>query len=160
MASKYEHVFSPIKIRGIDFKNRVTLAPPSPNVATQNGEMTRDFVDWMRPFARGGATTLYVGNATVDKLECHDEETQIDLGTDKCILTLSWYAEMAAMYNCHASFEVNHNGKDNRLRDRGPCAVQCLAHHHLLGDFPRQEAGPGANPRHRDDPRENRRHSG
>jgi 2,4-dienoyl-CoA reductase-like NADH-dependent reductase (Old Yellow Enzyme family) len=35
MSSKFEHVFSPIRIRGIDFKNRVTLAPPSPNVASQ-----------------------------------------------------------------------------------------------------------------------------
>jgi 2,4-dienoyl-CoA reductase-like NADH-dependent reductase (Old Yellow Enzyme family)/thioredoxin reductase len=119
MASKYEHVFAPIKIRGIDFKNRVVLAPPSPNVARQDGTMTRDFVDWMRPLARGGAATLYVGNATVDKLECHDEETQIDLGTDKCVLPLSWYAEMAAQYNCHASFEVNHNGKDTAFETVG-----------------------------------------
>ena len=119
MASKYEHVFQPIKIRGIDFKNRVTLAPPSPNVARADGTMTRDFVDWMRPFARGGTSILYVGNATVDKLECHDEETQIDLGTDRCILPLSWYAEMAAQYNCHASFEINHNGKDTAFETVG-----------------------------------------
>ncbi len=119
MGSKYKHVFEPITIRSIDFKNRVTLAPPSPNVANQDGTMTRDFVDWMRPLARGGAATLYVGNATVDKLECHDEETQIDLGTDKCILPLSWYAEMAAQYNCHASFEVNHNGKDTAFETVG-----------------------------------------
>jgi 2,4-dienoyl-CoA reductase-like NADH-dependent reductase (Old Yellow Enzyme family) len=81
--------------------------------------MTRDFVDWMRPFASGGTSILYVGNATVDKTECHDEETQIDLGTDKCVLTLSWYAEMAAQYNCHASLEVNHNGKDTAFETVG-----------------------------------------
>ncbi len=119
MSSSYTHVFSPIRIRGIDFKNRVTLAPPSPNVANQDGTMTRDFVDWMRPFASGGTAILYVGNATVDKAECHDEETQIDLGTDKCVLPLSWYSEMAAQYNCHASFEVNHNGKDTAFETVG-----------------------------------------
>jgi 2,4-dienoyl-CoA reductase-like NADH-dependent reductase (Old Yellow Enzyme family)/NADPH-dependent 2,4-dienoyl-CoA reductase/sulfur reductase-like enzyme len=119
MGSKYTHVFEPITIRGIDFKNRIILAPPSPNVASQDGTMTRDFVDWMRPFARGGTAILYVGNATVDKHECHDEETQIDLGTDRCVLTLSWYAEMAAQYNCHASLEINHNGKDTAFEDVG-----------------------------------------
>lgn len=119
MGSQFKHVFEPIKIRGIDFKNRITLAPPSPNVASQDGTMTRDFVDWMRPFAQGGTSILYVGNATVDKAECHDEETQINLGTDKSILTLSWYAEMAAQYNCHASFEVNHNGKDTAFETVG-----------------------------------------
>jgi 2,4-dienoyl-CoA reductase-like NADH-dependent reductase (Old Yellow Enzyme family)/thioredoxin reductase len=119
MRSKYEHVFNPIKIRGIDFKNRIILAPPSPNVANHHGEMTRDFIDWMRPFARGGTAILYVGNATIDKNECHDEETQIDLGTDRCVLPLSWYSEMAAQYNCHASFEVNHNGKDTAFETVG-----------------------------------------
>ena len=119
MQSRYEHVFNPIKIRGIDFKNRITLAPPSPNVASQDGTMTRDFIDWMRPLARGGTSILYVGNATVDKLECHDEETQIDLGTDRCVLPLSWYAEMAAQHNCHASFEINHNGKDTAFETVG-----------------------------------------
>jgi len=69
MASRYEHVFTPIKIRGIDFKNRVILAPPSPNVARSDGTMTRDFVDWMRPFAQGGTAILYVGNATIDRNE-------------------------------------------------------------------------------------------
>ena len=119
MASRYEHVFTPIKIRGIDFKNRVILAPPSPNVARSDGTMTRDFVDWMRPFAQGGTAILYVGNATIDRNECHDEETQIDLGTDRCVLPLSWYAEMAAQYNCHASFEINHNGKDTAFETVG-----------------------------------------
>ena len=94
--------------------------------------MTRDFVDWMRPFARGGAATLYVGNATVDKTECHDEETQIDLGTDRCVLPLSWYAEMAAQYNCHASFEVNHNGKDTAFETVRSCPVQRVVDHHVV----------------------------
>jgi 2,4-dienoyl-CoA reductase-like NADH-dependent reductase (Old Yellow Enzyme family)/thioredoxin reductase len=119
MRSKYEHVFSPIKIRGIDFKNRVILAPPSPNVANQDGTMSRDFVDWMRPLARGGTAILYVGNASIDITECHDEDCQLDLSSDKCILPLSWYAEMAAQYNCHASLEINHNGKDTAFETVG-----------------------------------------
>ena len=119
MRSKYEHVFAPIKIRGIDFKNRITMAPISPNVASQEGSVTRDFVDWMRPFARGGACTLYVGNASIDIKECHDEDCQLDLSSDKCVLPLSWYAEMASHYNCHASLEINHNGKDTAFETVG-----------------------------------------
>lgn len=40
MRSKFTHVFSPIKIRGIDFKNRIILAPPSPNLASTDGLVT------------------------------------------------------------------------------------------------------------------------
>ncbi len=37
MASNYTHLFSPIKIRGVDFKNRIIHAPPSPNLASPDG---------------------------------------------------------------------------------------------------------------------------
>ena len=119
MASTYKHVFSPIKIRGIDFKNRIVLAPPSPNRASPDGLFTRDLVDWMRMFARGGATTLYLGNSSIDITECKDEECQLDLANSRSMLPLSWYAEMAAAYNCHASLEINHNGKDTAFETVG-----------------------------------------
>ncbi len=112
MGSRYKHVFEPINIRGIDFKNRLVLAPPSPNRASQDGVVTHDFVDWFRMIARGGVGIMYCGNASVAFDECHDEDCQLNLGTDKAILNLSWYAEMADAYNCHASLEINHNGKD------------------------------------------------
>jgi 2,4-dienoyl-CoA reductase-like NADH-dependent reductase (Old Yellow Enzyme family)/thioredoxin reductase len=70
-------------------------------------------------FARGGATTLYVGNSSIDISECKDEECQLDLANPRSILPLSWYAEMAASFNCHASLEINHNGKDTAFETVG-----------------------------------------
>jgi len=119
MASKYSHLFSPIKIRGVDFKNRIILAPPSPNLASPEGLVTHQFVDWFRMFARGGASILYVGNSSIDITECKDEECQLDLSSDRCVLPLSWYAEMAQEFDCHASLEVNHNGKDTTFEAVG-----------------------------------------
>jgi 2,4-dienoyl-CoA reductase-like NADH-dependent reductase (Old Yellow Enzyme family)/thioredoxin reductase len=113
------HVFRPIQIRGIDFKNRITLAPPSPNHASPEGLVTHEFVDWFRMFARGGATVLYVGNSSIDISECKDEECQLDLSNPHTVLPLSWYAEMAAAYDCHASLEINHNGKDTAFEQVG-----------------------------------------
>ena len=40
MASSYSHVFAPIRIRGIDFKNRIFLAPTTPVLATPDGIVT------------------------------------------------------------------------------------------------------------------------
>ncbi|MDR2356259.1 MAG: NAD(P)/FAD-dependent oxidoreductase [Clostridiales Family XIII bacterium] len=119
MGSKYKHLFSPIRIRGIDFKNRITLAPPSPNHASPDGLVTHEFVDWFRMFARGGTSVLYVGNSSIDIRECKDEECQLDLSSDRAVLPLSWYAEMAAAYDCHASLEINHNGKDTAFETVG-----------------------------------------
>jgi 2,4-dienoyl-CoA reductase-like NADH-dependent reductase (Old Yellow Enzyme family)/thioredoxin reductase len=119
MGSAYEHVFAPIRIRGIDFKNRITLAPPSPNHADHHGWVTPAFVDWFRQFARGGAGILYVGNTSIDITESKDEERQLNMTDERCVLPLSWYAEMAQAYGCHASMEINHNGKDTAFETTG-----------------------------------------
>jgi len=119
MASKYTKLFTPIKINGVDFKNRIILAPPSPNLASPDGLVTSQFVDWFRMFARGGASILYVGNSSIDITECKDEECQLDLANPHCALPLSWYSEMAKEYDCHASLEVNHNGKDTTFEAVG-----------------------------------------
>ncbi|NLB28916.1 MAG: FAD-dependent oxidoreductase [Clostridiales bacterium] len=119
MSANYKNLFSPIKIRGVDFKNRFILAPPSPNLASPEGLVTSQFVDWFRSFARGGASVLYVGNSSIDITECKDEERQLDLANPHGTLPLSWFSEMAKEYDCHASLEVNHNGKDTTFEAVG-----------------------------------------
>ena len=119
MGSKYSHVFSPIKIRGIDFKNRITLAPPSPNLASPDGKITYEFIDWFRMFARGGVCTLYVGNSSIDITECKDEAYQLDLSSDDGIRELARFADMCKEFDCHASLEINHNGENTAFETVG-----------------------------------------
>jgi 2,4-dienoyl-CoA reductase-like NADH-dependent reductase (Old Yellow Enzyme family)/NADPH-dependent 2,4-dienoyl-CoA reductase/sulfur reductase-like enzyme len=119
MGSKYEHVFAPIRIRGVDFKNRLELAPPSPNLASKEGRVTPEFVGFFRVFAQGGVAVLHVGNSVVDIKEANDEERQLDLSTDECILPLTRFAEMCAGYGAQASLEINHNGKDSHSDKTG-----------------------------------------
>ena len=119
MGSSYKHVFAPINIRGVDFKNRITLAPPSPNLASEDGLVTKDFVNFFRQFARGGVSTLFVGNCSIDIKECKDEAYQLNLISDRSIMPLTWYADMCKEYDCHASLEVNHNGENSAPEDVG-----------------------------------------
>lgn len=128
MGSRYEHVFEPIRIRGVDFKNRLELAPPSPNLASPDGRVTTEFVDFFRTFARGGAAVLHVGNSVVDFREARDEERQLDLGTDECILPLTRFAEMCDGYGALASLEINHNGKDSDPGKTGRAAFSPSSH--------------------------------
>jgi 2,4-dienoyl-CoA reductase-like NADH-dependent reductase (Old Yellow Enzyme family)/NADPH-dependent 2,4-dienoyl-CoA reductase/sulfur reductase-like enzyme len=123
MGSKYEHVFAPIRIRGVDFKNRLELAPPSPNLADRQGRVTTEFVDFFRPFAQGGTAILHVGNSVVDIKEACDEERQLDLGSDECILPLTRFVEMCHGYGALASLEINHNGKDSDVGKTGKAAL-------------------------------------
>jgi 2,4-dienoyl-CoA reductase-like NADH-dependent reductase (Old Yellow Enzyme family)/NADPH-dependent 2,4-dienoyl-CoA reductase/sulfur reductase-like enzyme len=111
MRSRYTHVFSPIRIRGVDFKNRIFLAPTTPVLSTPDGYVTRELVDWFRMFARGGVCTLYLGNCSIDLTENNDQGYQLELGKDDCIYPLSLYADMCKQFGCHASLEINHGGE-------------------------------------------------
>jgi 2,4-dienoyl-CoA reductase-like NADH-dependent reductase (Old Yellow Enzyme family) len=122
MGSKYRHVFSPLRIRGVDFKNRLEMAPPSPNLADREGRVTPEFVDFFRPLAKGGVAVIHVGNSVVDFSEARDEERQLDLGTDDCILPLTRFAEMCRGYGTQPSLEINHNGKDSQFERTGRTA--------------------------------------
>jgi 2,4-dienoyl-CoA reductase-like NADH-dependent reductase (Old Yellow Enzyme family)/thioredoxin reductase len=75
--------------------------------------VTTEFVDFFRSFARGGVAVLHVGNSVVDIKEASDEERQLDLGTDDCILPLTRFVEMCHGFGALASLEINHNGKDS-----------------------------------------------
>ncbi len=122
MGSKYEHVFQPVRIRGVEFKNRIEMAPPSPNLADREGRVTPEFVDFFRPIAKGGVAIIHVGNSVVDIKEACDEERQLDLGSDQCILPLTRFVEMCQGYGALASLEINHNGKDSDFDKTGKAA--------------------------------------
>ena len=81
--------------------------------------MTPQFVNWFRMFARGGVTTLYVGNCSIDITECKDEAYQLDLSNELGILEMARYADMCKQYGCHASFEINHNGENTAFETVG-----------------------------------------
>jgi 2,4-dienoyl-CoA reductase-like NADH-dependent reductase (Old Yellow Enzyme family)/NADPH-dependent 2,4-dienoyl-CoA reductase/sulfur reductase-like enzyme len=123
MGSRYKHVFEPIRIRGVAFKNRLEMAPPSPNLADREGRVTPEFVDFFRAIAKGGAAIIHVGNSVVDRREACDEERQLDLGSDECILPLTRFAEMCQGYGALASLEINHNGKDSQYDRTGRAAI-------------------------------------
>jgi len=111
MGSDYSHVFSPIRIRGIDFKNRITLAPTTPVLSTWDGIVTQDLIDWMRMFARGGASTLYLGNCSIDLSTNQDQRYQLDLASEIGVHPMARLADACKEYRCHASFEINHAGE-------------------------------------------------
>ncbi|MBN2039171.1 MAG: FAD-dependent oxidoreductase [Spirochaetes bacterium] len=113
MGSKYKHVFAPIRIRGVDFRNRIEMAPPSPNLADPDGRVTHEFVECFRPVAKGGAAIIVIGNSMVDLTEARDEARQLDLGRDDFILPLTRFVEMCKGYGTHASMEINHIGMDS-----------------------------------------------
>ena len=111
MSSKFKHVFNPIEIRGVYYKNRLAFAPPGcGGGADENGFASQRFVDYFTPYAKGGAAIINVGNVSIDTSECNDEGGQLDMRFDECIPPLSKFAMMCELYGAHGQLEINHNG--------------------------------------------------
>jgi 2,4-dienoyl-CoA reductase-like NADH-dependent reductase (Old Yellow Enzyme family) len=66
-----------------------------------------------RSFSRGGVAVINVGNSMIDYKEARDEERQLDLSSDDCILPLTRYVEACLDFGAQPNLEVNHNGKDS-----------------------------------------------
>lgn len=111
MGSDYPHVFSPITIRGVNFKNRIQLAPQSPGLTDQDGYVTSEFLDWFRPMARGGAGIITIGNSPVDFEISRDEARNVNLSSDDNLVPLSRFTDMVHSYGAVASIEINHAGQ-------------------------------------------------
>ncbi len=111
MINKYKHVFSPVEIRGVYYKNRIELAPPGcACAADERGFVTPYFVNYFKQFAKNGVCIVTVGNASIDRSECYDEDGQLDMISDECIEPLSTFADMCNSYGALGQLEINHNG--------------------------------------------------
>lgn len=109
--TKYPHVFQPIEVRGVLFKNRIEQAPPGAlNGADEDGFCTDKLVRSFRQYARGGIAICTVGNCSIDHYECCDEPQQLVLSDPACVLKLKPFARMCESFGCHGSLEITHSG--------------------------------------------------
>ena len=127
MGSNYKHVFSPITIRGVEFKNRIVMAPTSPKFTTEKGYMTTEHIDYFRAIGRGGAAVITLGNCSIDIVNAQDEPRQVSLDNDDYLIGLSRFNDMCERYGVLGSMEVNHAGLDtnwdyNHVPAIGPSA--------------------------------------
>ena len=109
--SNYPHVFTPLEIRGVLFKNRLEQAPPGAlNGADEQGFCTDKLVRSFKQFARGGIAICTVGNCSIDHDEACDEPQQLVLSDPACVLKLKPFARMCEAFGCHGSLEITHPG--------------------------------------------------
>lgn len=109
--SKYKYVFSPITIKGIEFKNRIQVAPMVPCMATPEGWVTKEIIEFYRPFAKGGAAIVTVGDSAINWEHAMDHEGQINLGDDNVKMGLDDLADEVQRYGGLISIELNHGGR-------------------------------------------------
>lgn len=153
----YKHIFSPIKIGRLTVKNRIETAPANPFLATGEGFVGPDLIEYVRALAKGGAGIVTMGDTSI----LHDPDKKfghtLNLGTDKCINGLYRMVETIQRYDAKASIELslqaNYSPNDLTLEQikliidsYANAALRCLqagmdmimvhgAHGHLISQF-------------------------
>ena len=112
MGSDYKHIFTPITIRGVEYKNRIEMAPTSPKFTDDKGYITTEHIDYFRAPARGGAAIVTLGNCSIDIARAQDEPRHVGLDSDDYIIGLSRLSDMFERYGTVGSLEINHAGRD------------------------------------------------
>jgi 2,4-dienoyl-CoA reductase-like NADH-dependent reductase (Old Yellow Enzyme family)/thioredoxin reductase len=110
METKYKNVFSPLTIRGVEYKNRIFAAPVVPTMASESGHMTPELLAFHEAYVRGGPAVCTIGNASVNIKEGRDELRGMDLGSDGVIPGLVVFNEMCESYGARANIEINYSG--------------------------------------------------
>lgn len=108
--TQYEHVFSPFRFGKVEVKNRIASAPMLSCMATPDGFVTREMIEFYQAFARGGTGLVNIGDSAVDDVYGRAHFMQLNLGHDAVIGGLSSMVEAIQKYGAVASVEVNHTG--------------------------------------------------
>jgi 2,4-dienoyl-CoA reductase-like NADH-dependent reductase (Old Yellow Enzyme family)/thioredoxin reductase len=115
----YKNVFSTFKFGNVVVKNRIEVAPAIPCLATPDGFVTRELVEYYKSLARGGAGIVSIGDTAIDFEYAKDHEHQLNLGDDRVIAGLSTLVEAIHRYGAKASIELNHGGRFAEPRTLG-----------------------------------------
>ncbi|MCK4265791.1 MAG: NADH oxidase, partial [Thermoplasmata archaeon] len=117
--TRYQNVFSPFRFGNVEVKNRIEIAPAIPCLATPDGFVTRELIEYYRSLARGGAGIVTIGDTAIDFEYAKNHEHQLNLGDDRVIAGLSTLVEEIHRYGAKASIELNHGGRSANPRILG-----------------------------------------
>lgn len=106
----YPHLLSPLTVRGMTIKNRLSMAPMGTNYAEQNGEMSFLHIDYYEQRAMGGTGLIIVENASIYSPEGSNGTTQLRLDHDSYIPRLYLLCERVHKHGARIAVQLNHAG--------------------------------------------------
>jgi 2,4-dienoyl-CoA reductase-like NADH-dependent reductase (Old Yellow Enzyme family)/thioredoxin reductase len=107
----YDHVLSPFTFGPVTVKNRIELAPACYMLASPDGFVTTEMVDYYENIARGGAAIVTIGESPIDFKFAKGHEFQLNLSDKRVINGLSRITEAVHRFGAKLSIEIHHPGR-------------------------------------------------
>jgi 2,4-dienoyl-CoA reductase-like NADH-dependent reductase (Old Yellow Enzyme family)/thioredoxin reductase len=106
MATKYPNLFQPIKIGNLIFKNRITSAPIYNFLASYDNHITREMIEFSKPFGRGGAATVTLGCGFINRVLPPVAHHIVGMSDDFMVVYLSEWCEAVKRFGSKACVEL------------------------------------------------------
>lgn len=120
--NKYPHVFTPIKIRNLELKNRLVFSPVvSGHAGVVDGQVTESLVQFLGAQARSGVGMVTIGASPVDQGRARDFFGSLSVCRDEDVPGLHRLVEEVHRYGAAISCEILHAGRiaqPNALKGR------------------------------------------
>jgi 2,4-dienoyl-CoA reductase (NADPH2) len=107
----YPSLFSPMTIKGLTLKNRLTMAPLYLGYAGEGGTVSDMLLDHYRLMAQSGVALVVVENSTVDFPEGAGSTRTLRADTDDNLQGLKQLAETIRREGALACLQINHAGR-------------------------------------------------
>ena len=132
-------LLEPFKLRSVQLKNRIVMAPMEARLNRPDGSVDKTTLDYYAARARGGVGAIIVQNTTIDDKYSLSALCQLRIHNDYMIAGLSDLAEIIQANGAAALIQIGHGGpqcnpKSNNKRPIAPSAVICQA----TGVMPRE----------------------
>ena len=99
-------LYQPFKIRNIEIKNRVIMAPGANLLCSDTGVMTQEGLEWAKARAKGGIGVVSVGQSMVNPTPPEMSGFVLDLTTDKVINGMFRMTEMIRQLGAKSTIEL------------------------------------------------------
>ena len=110
MKGNYQHIFTPLTVKNMTIKNRITMMPMGTNYGEQNGEMSFLHINYYEQRAKGGTGLIIVENASVDSPQGSNGTTQLRIDHDNYMPRLFKFCENIHRYGTCIAIQINHAG--------------------------------------------------
>ena len=108
----FPHIFTPIKIRNIELKNRLVFSPVvSGHAGVVDGQVTEALVQFLGAQARSGVGMVTIGASPVDQGRARDFFGSLSVCKDEDIPGLHRLVEEVHRYGAAISCEILHAGR-------------------------------------------------
>jgi len=120
--NKYPHVFSPIKIGGMEVKNRVQFSPMVSSLSTPTGAVSPELLGYIKYQAQSGVGVITIGSTPINHTNGVDFFGALDVTSDDNMTDLRRISEIVHRYGAKISCELVHAGRSapKQFRSNSP----------------------------------------